>query len=352
MAQVMQNQWGNPASIHQWGERSAMVVERARQQLAELLHTEPDRLIFTSGGTESNNLAILGIARTYPQPKHLIISQIEHSAVALPVSYLEQQGWQITRLGVDRHGLVATNALLSALRPDTVLVSIIYAHNEVGTIQSISELGAICRSAGVLFHTDAVQAVGRIPLDLSKQSIDLLSLSGHKFYAPQGIGALYLGPQVQKLSPLFFGGGQEAGYRSGSLPVPLIAGLGIAAQLAQQELDKESQHLLTLSNYFREQMQSMPQFHATGHPTQRLPNHLSFIHQSLQGRDIVYRLNRANIAISSGSACSSGKTLPSPSLVAMGYPPASATRGIRLTMGRSTSLADISATIGALQEID
>ena len=351
MMQVMQTAWGNPASIHQWGERSSMVVERAREQLADLLNTQPDRLIFTSGGTESNNMAIWGIARTYASPQHLITTTIEHSAVALPINYLEQKGWQVTRLGVDRWGLVSASDLVNALRPNTVLVSIIYAHNEVGTIQAMSELGDICRSAGVLLHTDAVQAVGRIPIDLATQPIDLLSLSGHKFYAPQGIGALYIGSRVKQFAPLLLGGGQEQGYRSGSVPVALIAGLGTAAALAKAEMTQETQRLQTLRNYFLQQMHTLPQFHATGHPTQRLPNHLSFIHESWKGRDIVYKLNRSHIAISSGSACSSGKTVPSASLLAMGYSPESATRGIRLTMGRSTTTADLEETIDRLREI-
>ncbi len=352
VTRVLQSSWGNPSSLHSWGERALMVVERARQQVAALLNAHPDSIIFTSGGTEANNTAIMAIARQYHTPQHLIISAIEHSAISQPVAYLESLGWQVTPLPVDREGIVSPQTLAQALRPNTVLVSIIYAHNEIGTIQDIDKLGAICREAGVLLHTDAVQAVGRIPIDVQRQPIDLLSLSGHKFYAPQGIGALYIHPQVaQRFIPLLMGGGQEHNRRSGTPAVALIAGLGKSAELAQQEMPSEIARLQALRDRLYSHLQNIPDLIPVGSLTQRLPHHLSFAHTHLSGRQIVHALNRRGIAISSGSACSSGKTQPSSTLLALGYDQTTAQGGIRISFGRETTPQDIDQAAIALQEV-
>ncbi len=352
VTRVLQCAWGNPSSLHSWGERALMVLERARQQVAALLNAPPDSIIFTSGGTEANNTAIMAIARQYHTPQHLIISAIEHSAISQPVAYLESLGWQVSRLPVDREGIVSPQTLAQALRPNTVLVSIIYAHNEIGTIQDIDKLGAICREAGVLLHTDAVQAVGRIPIDVQRQPIDLLSLSGHKFYAPQGIGALYIHPQVaQQFIPLLMGGGQEHNRRSGTPAVALIAGLGKSAELAQLEMPSEIARLQALRDRLYSHLQNIPDLIPVGSLTQRLPHHLSFAHTHLSGRQIVHALNRRGIAISSGSACSSGKTQPSSTLLALGYDQTTAQGGIRISLGRETTLQDIDQVAIALQEV-
>jgi len=320
-------------------------------QVASLLNADPEGIIFTSGGTESDNMALMGIARQYRTPQHMIISSVEHSAVRLPAQYLEQHGWEITRLPVDRHGKVSPQDLARSLRPNTVLVSIITAQNEVGTIQPIEKLGQICRHANVLFHTDAVQAIGKISINVQTSPIDLLSLSAHKFYGAQGIGALYINPlQKHRLVPLNLGGGQERGYRSGTQAVAAIAGLGLAAELAAKELASESQRLTKLRDRLYTLLADIPELIPTGSPD-RLPHHLSFYHQYLDGRRLVRELNYAGIAISSGSACSSGAIEPSDILLAMGYADAEARNSIRLTLGKSTTEADIEWTALAIRQI-
>ncbi|OYQ66292.1 cysteine desulfurase [Pseudanabaena sp. SR411] len=355
MADVMRSQWGNPSSLHEWGERSTMAIERSRLQVASLLNADPEGIIFTSGGTESDNMVIMGIARQYRTPQHMIISSVEHSAIRLPAQYLEQHGWEITRLPVDRQGCVNPTDLAQALRPNTVLVSIITAQNEVGTIQPIEKLGQICRNADVLFHTDAVQAIGKMPIDVQVLPIDLLSLSAHKFYGLQGIGALYINPLTTKkrsLIPLVQGGGQERGYRSGTQAVAAIAGLGLAAELAEQELPVESTRLAKLRDRLYALLSDIPELIPTGAITSaRLPHHLSFYHKYIDGRRLVREMNFAGIAISSGSACSSGAIEPSSILLEMGYSPTEARNSIRLTLGKSNNETDIEWTSLVMHQI-
>ncbi|MEA5489764.1 MULTISPECIES: cysteine desulfurase family protein [Pseudanabaena] len=355
MADVMRSQWGNPSSLHEWGERSTMAIERSRLQVASLLNADPEGIIFTSGGTESDNMVIMGIARQYRTPQHMIISSVEHSAIRLPAQYLEQHGWEVTRLPVDRQGCVNPKDLAQALRPNTVLVSIIAAQNEVGTIQPIEKLGQICRNADVLFHTDAVQAIGKMPIDVQVLPIDLLSLSAHKFYGLQGIGALYINPLTTKkrsLIPLIQGGGQERGYRSGTQAVAAIAGLGLAAELAEQELVSESARLTRLRDRLYALLADIPDLIPTGAiASERLPHHLSFYHKHIDGRRLVREMNFAGLAISSGSACSSGAIEPSSILLEMGYSPTEARNSIRLTLGKSNNEADIEWTSLVMHQI-
>lgn len=355
IAEVMRSQWGNPSSLHWWGERSTIVIERSRLQVASLINADPEGIIFTSGGTESDNMALMGIARQYQAPQHMIISSVEHSAVSLPAQFLEQRGWEITRLHVDRQGRVSPQDLERSLRPNTVLVSIISAQNEVGTIQPIEKLGQICRNADVLFHTDAVQAIGKLKIDVQDLPIDMLSLSAHKFYGTQGIGALYINPLTtnkRSLIPLIQGGGQERGYRSGTQAVAAIAGLGLAAELAEKELFYESERLTNLRDRLYILLGELPDLIPTGAiGTQRLPHHLSFYHKYIDGRRLVREMNFAGIAISSGSACSSGAIEPSPILMEMGYSEIEARNSIRLTLGKSTTEADIDWTALVMHQI-
>ncbi|MGL5941850.1 MAG: cysteine desulfurase family protein [Waterburya sp.] len=356
---VLQQQWGNPSSLHDWGQRSATVLETARIQVAGLLNAfNPESIVFTSGGTEADNLAILGVARQYITPQHIIISSVEHSAINEPAKLLEQLGWQVTRLPVNKYGRVNPFDLQASLQANTVLVSIIYGQSEIGTLQPIEKLAQITKEHGCLFHTDAVQVAGRLPIDVQQLGVDLLSLSSHKIYGIQGGGALYIRPGIE-LVPLLGGGGQEAKIRSGTQAVPAIAALGIAAELAAVEMLTEIERLRGLRARLFDLLADYPCLETTGDRLYRLPHHVSFIlsdrfakqAQDVTGKTIVRQLNLAGIGISAGSACHSGKLNPSPILLAMGYEPAAAKRGIRLTLGRDTTEADIDWTAMVLKQV-
>ena len=355
VATILQHHWGNPSSLHTWGQDTATVIEMAREQVAGLVNANPDQIIFTSGGTEADNLAIIGVAQQYNRPRHIIISSVEHSAIAEPCKQLEQQGWQITRLPVNRQGRVNPLDLKAAIQSDTVLISIIYGQSEVGTLQPIEELGSIARERGVLFHTDAVQVAARCAIDVRKLPVDLLSLSSHKIYGMQGSGALYIRAGVDIL-PLLRGGGQEKGLRSGTPAVPVIAAFGLAAELAQKDLISEKMRLIALRDRLFDLLADYPYLLPTGDRFYRLPHHVSFIvrpddDSQITGKQLVRQLNLAGIGISSGSACHSGKLSPSPILKAMGYSDREALAGIRLTLGRDTSAADIDWTALVLKQV-
>ena len=306
VATILRHHWGNPSSLHTWGQDTATVIEMAREQVAGLINANPDQIIFTSGGTEADNLAIIGVAQQYNRPRHIIISSVEHSAIAEPCKQLEQQGWQITRLPVNRQGRVNPLDLKAAIQSDTVLISIIYGQSEVGTLQPIEELGSIARERGVLFHTDAVQVAARCAIDVRKLPVDLLSLSSHKIYGMQGSGALYIRAGVDIL-PLLRGGGQEKGLRSGTPAVPAIAAFGLAAELAQKDLISEKMRLMALRDRLFDLLADYPYLLPTGDRFYRLPHHVSFIvrpddDSHITGKQLVRQLNLAGIGISSGSA--------------------------------------------------
>ncbi|PHJ62157.1 cysteine desulfurase [Nostoc linckia z18] len=356
MQTILTQQWGNPSSLHEWGKRAATVVEQARIQVACLINAAtPESIVFTSGGTEANNLAIMGVARLYTVPRHIIISSVEHSAISETARLLEIWGWEVTRLDVDTKGKVNPLDLKAALRHNTVLVSIIYGQSEVGTVQPIAELGKIARSHGALFHTDAVQAAGRLGIDVQELPVDLLSLASHKIYGPQGVGALYVRPGVE-LMPLLCGGGQEMGLRSGTQAVPIIAGFGVAAELIAEELPKETPRLIQLRDRAFDQLAEIPGLIPTGDTCDRLPHHVSLCleyadGEKLSGKTLVKQLNLAGIGISAGAACHSGKLSPSPILLAMGYSEKAALGGIRITLGRDTTEADIDWTTMVLKQV-
>ncbi len=352
MQTAMTQQWGNPSSLHEWGQRAGTALELARMQVASLINAPPESMIFTSGGTEANNLAVMGIARLYRKPQHIVISSVEHSAIAEPVRQLEEWGWEVTRLAADKSGRVHPLDLQASLRSNTVLVSVIYGQSEVGTLQPIEALGQIARDRNIIFHTDAVQVGGRVPVDVQKLPVDLLSLSSHKLYGPQGAGALYVRPGVE-LMPMLGGGDQELKLRSGTQAVPAIVGFGAAAELAAQEIAVEMPRLIALRDRLFDRLACVPSLIPTGDRIHRLPHHVSFCIDSekVTGKTLVRQLNLAGIGISSGSACSSGKLTPSPVLLAMGYSETAAVGGIRLTLGRETTEADIDWTAIVLKQI-
>ncbi|MEL4894184.1 cysteine desulfurase family protein [Crocosphaera sp. Alani8] len=357
---ILTGEWGNPSSLHQWGQRAAITLETARVEIASLFNAEnPESIIFTSGGTEADNLAILGVAGQYDTPQHLIISSVEHPAIREPIRHLEAQGWEITTLPVNRQGRINPLDLKAAIQSNTVLISIIHGQSEVGTLQPIEELGKIAQAHGIFFHTDAVQTAGRMTIDVQQPPIDLLSLSAHKIYGIQGVGALYVRPGVE-IAPLVLGGGQEGKKRSGTQAVPVIAGFGLAAKLASTEMITESSRLMGLRNRLFDLMADCPYLLATGDRLYRLPHHVSFvIHDPFQtsatekitGKMVVRQMNLAGIAISAGSACHSGKLSPSSVLLAMGYSEKEALRGIRLTLGRETTREDIDWTAMVLKQV-
>ena len=354
MQDVLTQGWGNPSSLHEWGQQAATLVERARMQVAGLINALAESIIFTSGGTEADNLAIMGVARAHRTPQHIIISCVEHSAIAEPVRLLEQWGWEVTQLPVDSQGRVNPTDLENAIQANTILVSVLYGQSEVGTLQPIEALGEIARKHGVLFHTDAVQVAGRLPIDVQKLPVDLLSISSHKIYGPQGAGALYIRNGVE-LVPMMLGGGQELQLRSGTQAVPAIAGFGVAAELAAAEMVTETPRLIKLRDRLFEQLSDTPYLIPTGSRLHRLPHHVSFSvigdGKTVTGKTLVRQLNLAGIGISSGSACHSGKLSPSPILKAMGYSDAVALGSIRLTLGRDTTEADVDWTAMVLKQV-
>lgn len=362
MTTALEAQWGNASSLHAWGNRSATILERSRLQVAALINApNAEDIIFTAGGTEADNLAIFGIAQQFTRPQHLIVSAVEHSAIAKPAQRLAERGWQVTWLPVNAQGMVSPADLEAAIQPNTVLVSIIYGQSEIGTLQPIEALGAIAQSRGILFHTDAVQVAGRLPIDVQQLPVDLLSLSSHKIYGPQGTGALYAKSKrdVQsraasiELSGILLGGGQEQGLRSGTQAIANIAGFGTAAKLAAKDMPNETLRLIHLRDRFFKLMSDVTTLTPTGDPRNRLPHHVSFClpRGEVTGKALVRQMNLAGIGISAGSACHSGQLSPSPVLTAIGYDDAAAKSGIRLTLGRQTTEADVEWSAMVLKQV-
>jgi cysteine desulfurase len=337
-------QFGNPASVsHAYGWAAETAVQQARSQIADAIHAMPEEIIFTSGATEANNLAIKGVAEAYfSQGRHIITAQTEHNAVLDPCHYLESLGFEITVLPVQSDGLIDLALLEKSIRDDTILVSIMAANNEIGVLQPIPEIGALCRDHKVLFHTDAAQAIGKIPLDVDAMQIDLMSLTGHKVYAPKGSGALYVrrrNPRVQ-LAAQLHGGGHERGWRSGTLYTPQIVGFGKAIELALSDLKPESQRIGELRDRLWQQLQGLEGIHLNGDFTQRLPGNLNVSFAGVDGQALLLGVQGA-IAVSSGSACTSAKIEPSHVLRALGIPDALAYASIRFGIGRFNTVEDI-----------
>ncbi|MEL6552183.1 MAG: IscS subfamily cysteine desulfurase [Cyanobacteria bacterium J06621_11] len=336
--------FGNPSSLnHSYGWEAEAGVNKAREILAEAIAAEPSEIIFTSGATEANNLAIKGIAESYMSTgKHIITVQTEHNAVLDPCRYLEQLGFSVTYLPVNSDGLLDSQQLEAAFRDDTILVSVMAANNEIGVLQPIEEIGRMCRAHDILFHTDAAQALGKIPLNVQTQNIDLLSMTAHKLYGPKGIGALYVrrkNPRVQ-LSAQLHGGGQEKGLRSGTLYTPQIVGFGEAARIAISEMKSEAQRLEGLRDRLWQSLSQLPGIQLNGHATQRLPNNLNVSFDGIDGARLLLDVRDA-IAISSGSACSSTNPKPSHVIKALGRSDKMAKATLRFGLGKGTTWQDI-----------
>ncbi|MEL7071112.1 MAG: IscS subfamily cysteine desulfurase [Cyanobacteria bacterium J06581_3] len=340
--------FGNPSSLsHAYGWEAEAGVEKAREILAGAIAAEPSEIIFTSGATEANNLAIKGVAESYmSEGKHIITVQTEHSAVLAPCRYLESLGFEVTYLPVQSDGLIDLQLLEQAFRPDTILVSVMAANNEIGVLQPIGEIGRMCGDRNVIFHTDAAQALGKIPLNVQTQHIDLLSMTAHKLYGPKGIGALYVrrkNPRVQ-LAPQLHGGGQEKGVRSGTLYVPQIVGFGEATRIALGEMEREGKRIGGLRDRLWQQLSDLPGVHLNGHLTQRLPNNLNISIEGVNGNSLLSAV-RKELALSSGSACSSQKATPSHVITALGRTKSLAAATLRFGLGKNTGVADIDTAI-------
>ena len=345
MLPLMTEGWGNPSSLYTFGQRAKEELEKARGQVAAALNARPEEIFFTSGGTESDNWALRGVAEARQKKgRHLITSAVEHHAILHTAQYLERQGWEVTYLPVDGYGMVSVDDLRAALRPDTVLVSVMLANNEVGTIQPIRELAAAAHEAGVLFHTDAVQAVGHIPVDVAELGVDLLSLSGHKFGGPRGTGALYV-RKGTPISPLIQGGGQEKDRRSGTENVAGVAGMAVALTQAVEGLDREIPRLTALRDALLDGLSAIPSSRITGHPTRRLPGTTSVIFECIEGESLLLRLDAMGIASSTGSACSSHSLEPSHVLTAMGLPHEIVHGSLRLSLGPENTMDDVNYLI-------
>lgn len=346
--------YGNPSSIYGLGRRAAAAMEDARRRIARILNCGPTEIVFTGCGTESDNLALRGVALAAAArgKRHLVTTPIEHHAVLHTANDLaEHYDFEVTLVPVDRYGQVDPDAVAAAIRPDTALVSVMMANNEVGTLQPIAEIAARARARGVPFHTDAVQAGGHLPLDVEALQVDLLSLSAHKFYGPKGVGLLYVRRGV-RLLPVQTGGGQERGRRSGTENVPYIVGMATALELAHAEREAETQRLRLLRDRLIEGLMArIPDLILTGHPTQRLPGHVSLLVPGAEAEALLIALDMAGIAASSGSACATGSPTPSHVLTAMGYSPQEAMSALRLTLGRANSEADVDYVIEKLAEI-
>ncbi len=344
--------FGNPGSLHAYGWEAEAAVKQARATLAAALCSgfpagiggaSPEEVIFTSGATEANNLAIKGVAEAYfAKGKHLVTVQTEHSAVLDPCRYLESLGFEVTYLPVQPDGFIDLAQLRQAIRSDTVLVSVMAANNEIGVLQPLAEIGAICRQHEVLFHTDAAQAIGKIPLDVEAMQIDLMSLTAHKVYGPKGIGALFVRrrqPRVQ-LAAQLHGGGQERGLRSGTLYPPQIVGFAEAVRIALADRETESQRIQDLRDRLWQQLQSLDGIHLNGHATQRLPGNLNISVEGVDGQALLLGI-QSFAAVSSGSACASAKSAPSHVLTALGRSPELAYASIRFGIGRFNTVAEV-----------
>ena len=354
MLPYFSDDYGNPSSAHAFGRRAEKAVEQARRDVAACLNCTPAEIVFTGCGSEADNLALRGAAlaaREGRGAQHLVVSAIEHDAVLATARQLRDHfGFALTELAPDAQGRISAEAVAQALRPDTALVSVMYANNEIGTIEPIAEIGQACRERGVMFHTDAVQAASQLDVDVQKLGIDYLALGAHKFYGPKGVGALYLRANSPIL-PILTGGGHEHGLRAGTSNVPYIVGLAEALKITVAERAAYNARYQGLRDRLIESvLRLIPESQLSGHRTQRLPNHASFVFRGVDGNELLMRLDLLGIAASSGSACKTGDPKPSSVLLALGLTPDWALGSLRLTVGRPTTDAHIDRLLEVLPE--
>lgn len=343
--------YGNASSQHFYGRDALKAVDNAREQIAKAIGCKPSEIYFTSGGTESDNWAIKGIARAHADKgRHIITSVIEHPAVIKTCNALEKEGFEVTYLPVDSEGIISIDALEKAIRKDTTLISIMYANNEMGAIQPIREIGEIAKKYSVIFHTDAVQAVGNLPIDVAANNIDLLSMSGHKFYGPKGVGVLYKRNGL-KIARFMDGGEQERNLRASTINTPAIVGIGKAIELAVRNMSENNKHIASLRDYFVSQVLDKIEdiyFNGPKDMTKRLPSNANFSFEYIEGESILMRLDMAGIAVSSGSACSSGSLEPSYVLLSIGVPIEVAHGSIRFSFGKNNTKEEVDYTVEQL----
>src|SRR6266853_282713 len=351
MLPYLSGEFGNAASIHTFGQRARGAVETAREQVAALIGARPQEIVFTSGGTEADNHAIFGVAQALigasasaasaAVHKHIITSAIEHEAVLNTCQALEKQGVSVTYLPVDREGLISLVLLRKAIRKETVLITVMHANNELGTVQALEEIGRIAAEADIYFHTDAVQSAGKLPIDVNALELDLLALSGHKFYGPKGIGALYIRGGT-RLQQLLYGGHYQRGFRPGTENVAGIVGLGKAAEIARKSLAEDAQRVSSLRDKLQQGLlHRVPQSRVNGGGAQRTPNTTNLVFPGVEGEALLIALDLKGLACSTGAACSSGAVEPSHVLTAIGLPPEEARASLRFSLGRHTTPADI-----------
>ncbi len=338
---------GNPSSLHALGNFARDALEEARESVASLVGASPEEILFTSGGTESDNLAVLGLARSAtPEKRHVVVSSVEHAAVREAANRLQSEGFEVSPIGVDPDGLVDPAEFAALLRAETALAAVVWANNEVGTVEPVRELAEICAEREIPFHADAVQAAGRVPLDVSAAPVSTLALSGHKLYGPQGAGALYVREGTQ-LEPLIYGGGQEKSLRSGTQNVAGAVGLGEAARLAREEMDDRVTHERELRERIFAGLDAIPDVRVNGHRESRLSNNVHVTVQGVEAESLVLVLDSLGYAVGSGSACSSGGHKASPVLLAMGLPERDAFSVVRITVGKQNTAEDVDGFLEA-----
>jgi len=352
MLPFLRDQFGNPSSVYRLAGQSRAAIDRAREQVAALINADPREIIFTGGGSEADNLAIKGYAWAHQDKgKHLITCAIEHHAVLHACERLQKMGFEVTTLGVDQHGMVDPQQVAEAIRDDTLLVTIMHANNEVGTIEPVEEIAALCHERGVAFHTDGVQSLGRIPIDVKQMGADMMAFSAHKIYGPKGVGALYV-KKGTRVWPVIDGGAQERGIRSGTENVAGIVGMGQACELLSRRMDEDNARIFALRERLKRGITDRIEYLLyTGHPEQRLPNIASFCFRYVEGEGILLSLDAYDICASSGSACTSGSLDPSHCLMAMGFPHAIAHGSLRLSLGRENTEAEIDRVVEVLPGI-